>query len=185
MIPGSEFCEYCKPTDDCKIDDKVIEITKIDPELINKAASIKIVWPKFVNYVTKYNSDKTTWNAPIAVAHNLIGFDLPIALRMNELFCEKGKDTVLFNLQQKVDTVNLMFFLFENVKEVNNYKLNTLRDFFGLSKDNAHKADTDVEHLGMISMRILKFLREVVKSYLPQMRGSFKRDLKALANEKS
>ncbi len=173
-IPGSEFNEYCKPTKDCKIESSVWQITKIDPKVIENAVDVKFVFNKFIEHVLSYNTEKNKWTAPIAAGHNIIGYDLPILKNCSKLFCKKKEDTVLFNKMHFIDTMDIVFPLFENTNDIVAYKLDTLREFFGLSKANAHSAHVDVEHCGMILMRILKFHREIGKKYLPKMKNCFK-----------
>lgn len=175
-IPGSEFNEYCKPSKDCKIDPQVYQITKIDPSIIDTAPDIKFVWNKFIDHVLSFNTEKNKWTAPIGAGHNHIGYDLPIINRMNTLFCKKKSETVLFYKLHMIDTLDLCWYLFENTNETSSYSLDTLRDFFGISKVGAHNAAKDVEDCGMILARLLKFNREVTKRYLPKMKNCFKEE---------
>lgn len=179
-IPGSEFSEYCKPEKTCKIEPIVWQITKIDPKVIEAATDVKFVFNKFIEHVLSFNTEKNKWTAPIAAGHNIIGFDLPIVNNCMTKFCKKKNETVLFNRQHYIDTMDVVFPLFENTNDVVSYKLDTLRDFFGLSKETAHNAATDVEHCGLILMRILKFQREIAKRYLSKMKNCFKKETEEL-----
>ena len=50
---------------------------------------------------------------------------------------------------------------FDNTTVVPNYKMDTLRDFFGLSKANAHDALTDVIQTSDIILHFLKLHRSI------------------------
>jgi len=124
----------------------------------------------------KYNTEKSKWTAPIATGHNIKGFDLIIAARMNELFSKKKANTILFNNLHHVDSMDLVYPLFENTNELSGYSLNALREFLGIPLDGAHTASVDVEHVAMIVRRILKFYRNIGEAYLDKIKGSFKKN---------
>lgn len=55
----------------------------------------------------------------------------------------------------------MCFLWMENNKDVANYKLDTLREYFGIPKDGAHNAIVDVKHTAAIISRFLKFHRNI------------------------
>ncbi len=73
----------------------------------------------------------------------------------------KTKTPILFHGRDKLDLMLLCFLWFENNKDLDNYKLDTLRDYFGLSKENAHNAEQDVKDTALILGRFLKFHRNM------------------------
>ncbi len=184
-IPGAEWSSLCRPTEDCIIEDEALEINKIKREEIEKAPSIKIVFPQFVEFVNKYNVGvkKDTWNAPIALGHNL-KFDIPIIDRMKALCCKNKEKTVLFNPMRIIDLMDISYLWFENTKELENYKLDSLRNLTGLPGNNAHRALQDVIDTGAIIMKFLKFHRSLCNSYMPKIRGCFKEPKELLEGKK-
>jgi DNA polymerase III epsilon subunit-like protein len=73
----------------------------------------------------------------------------------------KSKEPILFHGRDKIDLLCLCFTWFENNKDVANYKLDTLRDYFGIPKDGAHNAIKDVKDTAMILARFMKFHRNI------------------------
>ena len=51
-----------------------------------KAPLPKTVWKKFEDFCNKFNFRGSSYTAPIAAGYNIIGFDLPIAQRMCEMY---------------------------------------------------------------------------------------------------
>lgn len=174
IIPNEKFTTLCKPPSNVIIEDKALEINHIKREDIEKAPLLEVVWPQFVDWVAKFNKKKNKWEAPIAMGMNIKSFDLPIAYRMNELFCKKKQDTVLFNTFKIIDLLDIILLWFENSNELTNSKLDTLREYFGLSKNGSHRALKDVEDTAAIAIRFLKFHRSLMSSGKVKFKDAFK-----------
>lgn len=163
--PGSEFQTYIKPIDWNNVEQEALDINKIEKKTVEeKGFNQKDAWASFTNYVNKYNKKKTFWGAPIACGHNILGYDMIIVNRMCKLYGptdNKTKEPNLFHGRDKLDLLNLAFYWFESNKELENYKLDSLREYFGISKDGAHNAIVDVKHTAMIVSRFLKFHRNL------------------------
>lgn len=175
-IPGAEFCELCRPTKDCQINPEVYEKTGITAEMVENAPSIEVVWPKFHDFIMKYNPEKNTWTAPIAVGYNIARFDLPIANRMNDLFLKKSKKTVMFNPVRHIDLYDIFYLWFENTNDVPGMGLDAMRSFFGISSIGSHRAMKDVDDVITIFSRFLRWHRELAEQYLPKMKNAFKKN---------
>lgn len=154
-----------KPTDWANVEQEALDINKIEKKTIDeKGINQKEAWQAFTSYCNKYNKKKSFWGAPIAAGHNIINYDMVIVNRMCRLYGpldNKSKNPILFHGRDKVDLLNLAFLWFENNKELENYKLDTLRDYFGLSREGAHNAVKDVEDTALIISRFLKFHRNL------------------------
>lgn len=172
-IPGAIFSEFCKPKG--KVDPEVWDITKIDPKNVETAPSIEVVFPKFIDFVSQYNPEKNIWTAPIACGHNIRKYDNVIINRMLEAYGKKKKDTVMFSPMRDIDLMEVASLWFDNTKDLENYKLDTIRRFMGLSTDGAHRALRDVEDCGQIIMKFIKFHRQLSEHYLPNIKDCFKR----------
>lgn len=123
-------------------------------------------WQIFVNYLEKYHtrsSKKSQFTAPIAAGYNINRFDLHIIDRLSRKYGNLNKEhkTNLFYPRDVVDGMNLMFYWFENNNDLKNYTLDHVRDYFGLSKDNAHDAMKDVKDTAQIIVRFLKLHRNL------------------------
>jgi len=154
VIPNSEFQSLIKPI----FDEKDCAKFGVDP-LEDGAVA--------VHGKTEAILKKTAWYAPIAVGHNIRGFDMPIVQRIccNEPWGygpkdKDGRRQTLFNPINIVDTMDLMFCCFENNKEVNSLSNdNLVRGYFGYSKGQAHDAMDDVLMTAELFCRTLKWFR--------------------------
>ena len=57
--------------------------------------------------------------------------------------------------------MNLVFYWFEHNGDLKNYTLDSLRDYFGISKDGAHDALKDVKDCANILIRFMKLHRNL------------------------
>ena len=145
------------------LEDEALDITRKTRAALAKAPSPKTVWNKFGNFVNKYNWKKTPYFAPIASGYNINGFDMIIVDRMCEQFGpydkERGQQT-LFNKIHKIDVMPLVWGWLENNQDIRSLSLDSLRDYFGMSKDNAHDALQDVKDTANLLIRFLKMQRK-------------------------
>ena len=123
-------------------------------------------WNMFVNYLDKYHSrssKKSQFSAPIAAGYNINRFDLHIVDRLSNKYgnLNKEKRTDLFYPRDVIDGMNLIFYWFENSNELKSYTLDSLRDYFGISKQGAHDALKDVKDTAEIIVRFLKLHRSL------------------------
>lgn len=172
-IPNAFFESLAKPPKDHLIDPKALEICKISLEEIQKAPSIEIVWKEFVDFIKKHNVEKNGWTAPIPAGHNITGFDLKIAERMNKLYGEKKDKTLLFHKIRTIDLMNILFLWFESDREVERFNLEYVCGYLGLPHQNAHRAKEDVLATGAIIMRFLKLHRRLLTSGKIKFKNSF------------
>ena len=179
IIPDSEFNIYFKPevieqdanyeykTDILDFHAKVKGCSKEDvlkqwKEYPNQNHS----WSMFVSYLEKYHtrsSKKSQFSAPIAAGYNINRFDLNIIDRLSKKYGNLNKEnrTDLFYPRDVVDIMNLVFYWFENNNDLKNYTLDTLRDYFGISKEGAHDASKDIYDSANILIRFLKLHRNL------------------------
>ncbi len=163
-FPDGEFSSLCRPEKMELVSEEALAVNKIKREDIEKAPPIKLVWQELVEFVSRFNSKKNDWCSPIPAGYNIVDFDLPILRRMNAAHGPKGDKTVLFNTYKRFDLRDTLFLWFENSKQPENFKLDTLRDYFGISKNDSHRALKDVIDTAEISIRFLKLHRRLVTS---------------------
>lgn len=123
-------------------------------------------WKMFVNYLDKYHSrssKKSQFSAPIAAGYNINRFDLHIVDRLSNKYgnLNKEKRTDLFYPRDVIDAMNLMFYWFESNNDLKSYTLDSVRDYFGISKVGAHDALKDVKDTAEIIIRFLKLHRKL------------------------
>ena len=175
-IEGATFNSMCRPTQDCIIDSKVYDITKINPKEVEAATPIEIVFPKFIEFVNKYNTGKSKWDAPIACGYNIVNYDNIITKNMLRKFGKKKEETVMFNNLHHIDGMDIMYQWFHNNRDLQAYNMTAVCNFFGINASGAHRALTDVKNTANIIMRFLKLHRELSKIYVERFRNSFKKE---------
>jgi DNA polymerase III epsilon subunit-like protein len=137
----------------------------------------KVSWKMFVDYLDKYhtrNSKKSQFSAPIAAGYNIYRFDLAIIERLskkNKNINKEGNSNIFYP-RDVVDVINLVFYWFSHNNELKSYKLDTLRDYFGITKDGAHDAIKDVKDTADILIRFLKLHRTLSEKI--KFKGAFK-----------
>jgi len=123
-------------------------------------------WRLFTEYLDRYHtrsSKKSQFSAPIAAGYNIYRFDLLITERMSKKYKNLNKENKsdIFFPRDVIDIINLMFYWFENNKELKSYSLDNVRDYFGINKDGAHDALKDVKDCAEILIRFLKLHRNL------------------------
>ncbi len=154
------FNTYIKPLKPENWSDKAESIHGISLESLKDAIHPKVAWKDFVSFINKYNPKGGVWTAPCCVGYN-IQFDLGF---MNELCKKYGPWDSKFNKpslfnHNSLDIKDLIFFWCHDTGFVPNLKLDTFRDFVGLSKEGTHDALTDVLHTAEILVRFMKIHR--------------------------
>lgn len=134
-------------------------------------------WNMFTEYLQKYHtrsSKKSQFSAPIAAGYNIYRFDLHIVDRLSKKYNNTNKEnrSDLFYPRDVVDLMNLVFYWFEHNNDIKSYTLDTVRDYFGISKDNAHDALKDVKDTAEILIRFLKLHRSLANKI--KFKDSFK-----------
>ena len=134
-------------------------------------------WNMFTEYLQKYHtrsSKKSQFTAPIAAGYNIYRFDLAIIDRLSKKYdnINKEKKSDLFYPRDVIDLMNLVFYWFEHNNDIKSYTLDSIRDYFGISKDNAHDALKDVKDTAEILIRFLKLHRSLANKI--KFRDSFR-----------
>jgi DNA polymerase III epsilon subunit-like protein len=138
--------------------------------------SQKQSWSQFVNYLDKYHtrgSKKNMFSAPIAAGYNILRFDLNIIDRLANKYKNTGKDKSnnIFHPRDKIDLMHVMFLWFENNKDIKSLSLDSMREYLGISKDNAHDALKDVTDCAEILIRFMRLHRNQAQKI--KFRNSF------------
>ena len=138
-----------------------------------KGKSQKVAMKNFCSYLQKYHIEKDPvrriyFTEPAYSGYNVDGFDDIIIRNM----CDKHKLDYPFAKMGNMDLLNYITYWFENMSEPENYKMDTLKEFFGLqSHGQAHSAISDVVDTAKILVRFLKFARRQVS--VDKFKGSF------------
>ena len=179
ILPNSEFNIFFKP-DTLAKDDNYVYTTDIlefhakvrgckKEDILKewkKYPSQEQSWNMFTNYLELYHSrtsKKSQFSAPIAAGYNINRFDLHIVDRLSNKYGNTNKEgrSDIFFPRDVVDIMNLVFYWFEHNGDLKNYTLDSLRDYFGISKDGAHDALKDVKDCANILIRFMKLHRNL------------------------
>lgn len=178
IIDKSQFNTFIKPEklEDCSIDNPYTDSDILDWHGKVKSVSAAQVlkdwkkypeqkqsWSQFVSYLDKYHykgygGKKSQFTAPIACGYNILRFDMTIVNRLSQKYDNTNREgeTCLFHPRDKIDLLHVMFMWTSYISEVKSLSLDNMRDYLGLSKDNAHDAIKDVEDCANILIRFLK-----------------------------
>ena len=182
IIPNSDFNVTFKPeviekdpeyeytTDVVDFHAKVSGCSKADiMERWRNNPSQEHSWKMFVDYLDKYHSRssrKSQFSAPIAAGYNIYRFDLPIMDRMAVKYGNTNKEgrNGIFFPRDVIDIINLMFYWFEQNGELKSYSLDSVRDYFGISKEGANDAIKDIKDSAEIMIRFMKLHRRLANN---------------------
>lgn len=171
------FNSYMKPTTDPSTwSDKALEVTRLTKEQILEFPPQEQVFKLFIEWINKHKKGNRFDQRPILCGQNVIMYDLPIFQRLCEKYgyVDKEGQQNVFNKRTMLDTLHVSFLWLESNNEIQSYSFDAIRDYFGMSKENAHNALTDVKQTGEYLMRFLRFHRELVKGKKVQFKDSFK-----------
>lgn len=173
-IAGATFDSLMKPKEDewDKIQDEALNINGITLDELRAAPDREAVWNQFVSFVKRFKKGNFHTGYPIAAGQNIKNFDLIIIDRLCQEFGpvdKEGKQN-LFNRRFQLDLLDFAFAWFENQQEPKNFKLDTLREYFGLSKEGAHTSLVDVEQSGELITRFLRLHRRLF-GMVPGLKG--------------
>lgn len=178
IVPDSQFDSLMKPLDFTKIEQKALEVNKITIEQLQVAPDQSVVWGQFVNYLKKYNISNGMFGRPIICGYNIINFDLPIIRALCNKYGNTDKEGNQ-NIFHNIWTYDLMFevfWWFNHVNDLQNFKLDTIRQFLGMDGDSlihAHTSKQDIIDTAKIFIRFQKLKRNLYQKI--NFRNSFQK----------
>ena len=162
-IPDAIFESLIKPRDFNNLQDEALAINKKTKEQLKQAPNIEVVWQKFIHFLSMFNTGRGAFTAPVPAGKNIRHFDIHIFNRIcNELgYSEKNNKNIYFNQRYMYDLDEIMLLWFENSSDLPNMKMDTIRDYFGMSKAGAHDALVDVKQTAELITHFLKLHRNI------------------------
>lgn len=180
IVPGSEFSSMCCPED---IDqDYYIEYAKDTIQWhannhkiswdemfqkIKESPSEKETWKNFLAYLKQWHipgKPKSKYTAPILAGYNIFEFDKVIIDRLANKYKNLDSEGIP-NFYQKRDTIDILKLVFawsENLTALSNYKMDTLREVFGINSEGvAHEALKDCYDEAAILIKYLRLHRKL------------------------
>lgn len=175
IIEGSVFDSEIRPILDdeeairqgyAPIEDEALEITHKTREGLAKAPELKEVWSTFVDYISKYKTAKNNWGNPIRAGYNIVNFDNNIVNRLCQKFGQwdnTWQTQSIFHPIHNIDVMHDIWRVTENIRinSTNSISMDSIRDWLGMSKENAHDAKADIYDTAEIMIRFLKLYRGI------------------------
>ena len=170
IIKGSEFHSFIRPFEPAEaaklglapIEQQALAKNNIKLDDLMDYPDEKTVWQDFVDYQYQYNPKKDTWNAAISAGFNIDNYDRYIVDRLCERYGpwdkKKGQQKI-FNPVQSVDLKNITWLFNENNPAVERNSFDSIREWLGLSTDNAHRAIIDVRQGAAVLCSFMKMIR--------------------------
>lgn len=162
---GGQFSSLMKPLNFDNLDQQALDVNGITREELEKAPDQAIVWRQFVDWLKKWNvsANKSKYGAPIAIGKNVRYFDIPFFKELCRLHCPKKEKTVMFHERIQLDLEDFIHHWFRESNELEDEKLDTLRDYFGISRVGAHRGLKDVLDTGTLVTKFLKMYQAILK----------------------
>lgn len=187
LVPGGKFSTFIQPPDGLTPHPESVawhaKVKKTTPEEVLKkwkeAPPQKQVWQSFKTFLDKYHSEggrKSIFTAPIRVGHNIIDYDNVIWQRLCErykMLDKEGKQNLVMN-QRNIDLMHMTFVWFENNMDCEDkYNMDWLREYLGMSSENAHDSEKDCYDCAEYFIRMMKLHRYVAEK--TTFKGSFRK----------
>jgi len=168
--PDGYFESLIKPMGDEKavaagvdpLEDEALQINGKTRDELSRAPHAKTVWERFGNFVNKFNYKGGAWTAPIAAGHNIDNFDMIIAERLCKQYGpldKKRKTQGIFHPIHRMDLMREVWMWTENNKDIRSISMDSIRDWLGMSKENAHDALQDVKDTAAVLIKFMKLYR--------------------------
>ncbi|WP_143316848.1 3'-5' exonuclease [Clostridium sp. HBUAS56017] len=141
--PVETFNTYIKPKR--KITKKITSINGISNDMVEDAPSIEDVIPRFVNFIEDY----------VLIAHNS---EFDVSFIMHQIYkmgIKKIKNRVIDTLKLARQKVREYDFETDRNSKLNSYKLESLKDYFGLWKVGSHNALDDCKVCAYVYLMII------------------------------
>ena len=118
-------------------------------------------WQMFIDYLDIHHcrtSKKSQFSAPLAAGYNINRFDLKIVQRLSSKYgnTNKENESAIFYPRDVLDIMNLVYYWFYSVEDIKSLSLDNVRQYLGISGDNAHDALKDVKDCADILLRFLR-----------------------------
>lgn len=166
-----------KPTNWDIIKDEALQKNGIKREDLQSAPEQEIVFKQFCDFCRGFQKSASKWDALIPAGYNIKGFDNIIMTMLCKKYgyTEKDGSQRLLHPSHNFDLADMCRFWFHDTTDgPNGYSLESVRDFFGVSKEGAHRAMKDVDDTLLILRRLLQFQRKLNVRYVDKFKGAFR-----------
>lgn len=179
-IPEAEFVSLMRPLYPERLDKRALAVNGRTVEELMAAPEQGVVWKKFAGWVDGFANKKAPFGGrPICCGKNIRKFDNKFLQELNILYLPKKGETKLFSDRFDIDLEDHLFAWHNHDDDLPKYAMDTVREYYGLSKEGAHGALVDVRQTGAMLARFYKFYRRMATKVkadgtpLVQFKGSF------------
>lgn len=165
LVPGSQFDSFIRPADFAQLDDtpnkkKALEINGIAKAALEQAPGADAVVRAFRDHVKKFSRGAMR---PYASGKNIRTFDIPILDRLcrEAGIADKDGRNPIFDQRVQFDIDDDLERFFRHTGIIPDIRMDTVRDFFGMTKDGAHDARLDVLQEGWLLVKFLRLYRDL------------------------
>jgi len=179
IVEDSLFVSTIKPElDDEKattlgldpIQDDALKVNGFTREELEKAPDCKLVWSNFLDYTKRFNlkgNNGSKWDSVALSGFNNSNFDDYILARLCEKYGPKLDEYggwTCFHPFVNIDLHMLIQGWFHSIQlnDSGSMSMDALRDFFGIDKTNAHRADIDVISGALLLIKFFKLQKLIV-----------------------
>jgi DNA polymerase III epsilon subunit-like protein len=167
-IPGGRFSSYVQPPDWATYspDPEAIQVNGITEEVLRtKGRPRRSVWEAFDAYCKQFRVKGAGFGGlPIAAGKNIRHFDLPIVDRVcrEEKCASKDGLNKFFDRRRVLELDEVLWFWLEHRSDKPpSYKMDDLREYFGLPVEGGHDAMVDCLHAAKLLQCFLRLFRHL------------------------
>jgi DNA polymerase III epsilon subunit-like protein len=175
LVNNATFWSFCRPPNVDTITQELWEFhakaNQCTVEEIKKkiydAPPLEQVFKDFAMFLGNYQAEgtkrKSKFSAPILAGHNTDNYDNVITKRLCKMygFCDKNGEQNIVHPRDTIDLMKICTLFFSGSARPERYSFDCLREYFGLEVEGGHTAITDVEQIGSVIIRFLKYFREI------------------------
>jgi DNA polymerase III epsilon subunit-like protein len=164
-LPNSTYSKMMRPSEEDykNVTDDALRINKKTREQILAAPPEELVWKEFATFCQKY---KVGPRPAIPCGKNIRTFDMAYVRRLCKKygFWDKKRQTQnIFDERVQLDLDDYLFSWFESNDELENFRMDTVRPYFGITNEGGHDALQDVRDTWALMSKFLKLHRTLSK----------------------
>lgn len=170
------FHTLIKPTDWSLVKDEALAKNKITrQEIEENGVNQEFFFNQFSGFCRQFAKSDKKWDQPYAAGFNIQKFDNVITERLCQKYnyLDKDNDSLIFHPFHFFDLAHIARMYFAWNDDLSSYSLDSLREYFGISKEGSHRADKDVMDTWLILKRFIAYFKQASPKMLPKFKGAF------------
>ena len=166
------------------LEDKALSKNNLSREKLKDAPSAKAVWQDYTNWTKKFRKGSNIWRYPHVAGFNSSGFDDIIDVQCCERYGPKlnARGDLPIYHPVKFDILPIVHNMFPCVKlnDSNSMSMDSIREYFGIDTEHAHRALKDVLDCAFIMIKFWRLMKnlecgdiEIAKGQRVRFKNSF------------